>query len=322
MATYEYAFGPVPSRRLGKSLGINNIPAKTCSYACVYCQVGGTTRMQADPLHCYPPEEICAEVERRVAKVQAAEEKIDYLAFVPDGEPTLDLNLGEAIHRLRALEIPIGVITNSSLLWREDVRETLAGADWVSVKIDAVDEKIWRKVNRPHKALQLEAILEGVTAFAERFAGKLVTETMLVGGVNDREESLRGIADFLGRLHPRTAYLSIPTRPPAVGWVKCPDETSLNRAFQIVSERVEWVECLIGYEGNAFAYSGDIEKDLLSVTAVHPMREEAVEKLLAQAAASGEVVEKLLACGDLLKTIYNGHAFYVRRFRKHINASD
>ena len=317
MAVQEYAFGPVPSRRLGQSLGINNIPAKTCSYACIYCQVDGATRMKADRLICYRPEDIFDAAQRRVAKVLSASEGIDYLAFVPDGEPTLDISLGETIERLRTLGLSIAVITNSSLLWREDVRAELAGANWVSVKIDAVEEKIWRKVNRPHKALKLETILEGVTAFANRFAGKLVTETMLVGGVNDQTEALYGLADFLGRLNPQTAYLSIPTRPPAVSWVRCPDEASLNQAFQIVSEKVGHVEYLIGYEGNAFAYSGDIEKDLLSVTAVHPMREEAVESLLFRAAAPREVVEKLLASGELQKTIYNGHAFYVRSFRKH-----
>lgn len=321
MAAHEYAFGPVPSRRLGRSLGINNIPAKTCSYACIYCQVGGTTRMQADRLTCYQPEDIFGAVQGRVEKVRAASEQIDYLAFVPDGEPTLDINLGETIHWLRGIGLSIGVITNSSLLWREDVREELAGANWVSLKIDAVAEKVWRKVNRPHKELRLSTILEGVTAFANRFSGKLVTETMLVGGVNDQVEDLCGLADFLGRLDPQAAYLSIPTRPPAVGWVRCPDEAILNRAFQIVSEKVRSVEYLIGYEGDAFAYSGDIEEDLLSVTAVHPMREEAVESLLFRAAASREVVEKLLASGDLLKTIYNGHAFYVRNFRKRIKAS-
>ena len=315
MAVHEYTFGPVPSRRLGQSLGINNIPAKTCSYDCVYCQVGGTTRMQADRCHCYRAEEIFLEVQRRIDKLRATSQKIDYLTFVPEGEPTLDMNLGEAIERLRLLEIPIGVITNSSLMWREDVKETLCKADWVSVKIDTVEEKLWRKVNRPHKKLIMEAILEGMVVFADKFSGRLVTETMLIAGVNDREESICRIADFLGRMQPQIAYLSIPTRPPAVRWVRSPDEMHLNRAFQIVSQKVKRAEYLIGYEGNAFAFTGDIEKDLLSITAVHPMRRDAVESLLSRASASHEVVEKLLSGGLLVKTHHNGHDYFLRRLK-------
>lgn len=316
MAGHDIVFGPVPSRRLGQSLGINNIPAKTCSYACVYCQVGGTTRMAVDRLQHFSPEEISAAVRGRIDNVRAGSQAIDFLTFVPDGEPTLDLNLRETIRRLKTLGIPIGVITNSSLLWRGEVRETLAGADWVSVKIDAVEEKVWRKVNRPHQTLHLDTVLKGVAAFADEFDGTLVTETMLVGGVNDHEKSMLGVSDVLAQVNPRVAYLSVPTRPPAVGWVHTPSEANLNRAFQIVSAKVRRAEVLVGYEGNAFACTGDIKRDLLSITAVHPMREEAVEALLAQSDASWQVVERLLASGDLIRTTYNEYAYYIRRFKR------
>ena len=309
------AFGPVPSRRLGRSLGINNIPPKVCTYACIYCQVGRTTEMTIERRTFYDPGEIVRDVREKVEKSREAAEPIDYLTFVPDGEPTLDANLGREIELLKPSGIPIAVISNSSLLSREDVKGDLVGADWVSLKVDSVDEKAWRRVNRPHGRLELASMLEGAMAFAQTFGGELVTETMLVAGVNDSEEQLRGVADFLGRLRPDTAYLSIPTRPPAEEWARAPDEESLNRAYQLLSEKVERVEYLIGYEGDAFACTGDVESDLLSITAVHPMREDAVSTFLARAGAGWEVVDRLGAAGQLTRAEYEGHAFYVRRLR-------
>ena len=163
----RYSYGPVPSRRLGKSLGINNIPAKVCTYSCVYCQVGRTTRMLNDRSTFFEPEDIFRDVQRRLTEAKEASERVDYLTFVPDGEPTLDMNLGPEIMLLRELKVPVGVITNSSLLWRDDVKEDLAKADWVSLKIDAVQEVAWRRINRPHKGILLPTVLDGDTGFCQ-----------------------------------------------------------------------------------------------------------------------------------------------------------
>ena len=307
------AFGPVPSRRLGKSLGINNIPPKICTYACVYCQLGPTIKMQVDRQPFYEPEKLLEDVQRKVADARAQGETIDYLTFVPDGEPTLDANLGREIALLAPLGIKIAVISNTSLIWREDVRAALAQADWVSLKTDAVSEDVWRRVNRPHGKLDLAAIHEGMLEFACHFDGALMTETMLVTGVNDGEEELRQVADFLARLQPDRAYLAIPTRPPAEPWAQPPEESVINRAYQVLSERVEHVEYLIGYEGNAFAFTGDVEDDLLSITSVHPMREDAVDEFLARAEADWDVVHRLVAEEKLVETSYGDHRFYLRK---------
>ena len=307
------AFGPVPSRRLGRSLGINNIPPKVCTYSCVYCQVGRTSEMAVERRRFYDPEEIAQEVQEKVRQATEAGETIDYLTFVPDGEPTLDVHLGREIELLRPLGIPIAVITNASLLWREDVRAELSQVDWVSLKVDAVNESVWRQVDRPRRSLRLSAILEGALTFAGTYPGTLVTETMLVQGVNDGEGCLREVAAFLARLQPDIAYLSIPTRPPAEKWVHVPGEGALNRAYQILGEKAKQVEYLIGYEGNAFASTGNLEADLLSITAVHPMREDAVNELLARAGAGWPAVRALVAQGQLVETVYGGHTFYLRR---------
>ena len=264
----------------------------------------------------YQPEEIFCDVQERLAKTKTAAEKVDYLAFVPDGEPTLDIHLFDELTMMKSLGIPVGVITNGSLLWRDDVREALAGADWISLKIDAVEERIWRRIDRPHKTLKLSSILTGMGEFAGAFSGKLVTETMLIEDINDSEPCLAEIAEFIKSLKPSAAYLSIPTRPPALQRVCAPDEETVNRAYRIFADRLEHVEYLIGYEGDAFAFTGDIQKDLLSITAVHPMRREAVDALIAKAGTSWAIVEKLLANGELAEARHDGHLFYLRKFSK------
>jgi wyosine [tRNA(Phe)-imidazoG37] synthetase (radical SAM superfamily) len=310
------AFGPVPSRRLGRSLGINNIPPKSCTYACVYCQLGRTTRMLTDRQSFYAPEMILHAVQDQVEKAREAGESIDYLAFVPDGEPTLDINLGRHIALLDSLHLPIAVITNASLIWQESVREDLSGADWVSLKVDAVEEAVWRQVDRPYKGLDLPSILQGALDFAIVYEGELVTETMLVAGVNDAESQLGALAEWLARLKPARAYLSTPTRPPAEKWVQSPSEEVINRAYQMLGGMPAHVEYLIGYEGNAFAFTGDAEQDLLSITAVHPMRGDAVEAFLARAGAGWSLVERLVAQDQLVEAAYGAHKFYVRRLGK------
>ena len=307
------AFGPVPSRRLGRSLGINNIPPKICTYSCIYCQLGRTMKMQVKRRAFYEPEEILQDVHNKVEKTRETGEAIDYLTFVSDGEPTLDINLGREIERLRPLGIKIAVITNGSLIGREDVREDLLGADWVSLKMDSTRREIWRKIDRPHGTLRLTSILDGALEFAQAFRGELVTETMLVEGVNDDDDHIREVAGFLARLRPAIAYLAIPTRPPAEEWVRPPGEEVINRAYQIFSEKVDRVEYLIGYEGNAFAFTGDVEEDLLSITSVHPMREDAVSEFLARAGADWSVVHRLIAQDQLVESKYDGLTFYMRR---------
>jgi len=308
------AFGPVPSRRLGRSLGINNIPPKVCTYSCVYCQLGKTHKMQIERRPFYETSDIYKDVKTQVKKVLGKGESIDYLAFVPDGEPTLDINLGCEIDRLKNLGIKIGVITNGSLIFRDDVKEDLTKADWVSLKLDSIWKTGWRKINRPHRNLDLGLILREMLDFSKIFPGELVTETMLVQGINIDAGILKEMAEFVCELNPAKAYLAIPTRPPVENWVRSPAPEEVNIAFQVFREKLEQLEYLIGYEGNAFAFTGSAEEDLLSITAVHPMRRSAVSDFLKKAAADWSVVHKMIAQGNLVETMYEGQKFYLRNF--------
>jgi wyosine [tRNA(Phe)-imidazoG37] synthetase (radical SAM superfamily) len=305
-------FGPIPSRRLGRSLGINNIPPKSCSYSCTYCQVGAVATTEIKRRGFYAPEYLFKLVNERVVQARERGEIIDYLSFVPEGEPTLDTHLGDTIELLRPLGIKIAIISNGSLIWREEIRETLKKLDWVCLKVDTVTETLWHRLNKSHGNLKLAKILDGMLTFAQEFTGTLATDTMLVKGVNVGEESAYGVADFLGQLKPDKAYLLIPTRPPAESDVSAPSEEEVNRFYQIVSRKVPTVECLGHYEGNAFASTGNVASDLLSITAVHPMREEAVRELLANNRADWSIVQLLLKEGKLKETVYQGNKFYVR----------
>ena len=310
----DIIFGPVPSRRLGRSLGINNIPPKTCTYSCVYCQLGRTGKMRIRREAFYQPSDVAALVSEKIEQVRKVGEGIDYLAFVPDGEPTLDLHLGATIDLLKPIGVPVAVISNASLIDDPQVQTDLARADWVSLKVDAVAEKVWRRIDRPHGSLRLDSILGGMLSFRSRYKGTLVTETMLIEGLNDDAKSNEETAAFLAKLHPDRAYISIPTRPPAEKTVRAADAGRVNRTFQIFSDRVPEVELLIGYEGNAFASNGDPRADILSITAVHPMREDAVDALLARAQAQRSVLEEMLEAQEITVSDFNGKKFYLRKF--------
>ena len=309
----KLSFGPVPSRRLGKSLGINNIPPKICSYACVYCQLGKTLHNQIERTTFYDPKDLFSSVEKRLQASVGKNETVDYLAFVPDGEPTLDIHLGEEIGLLRALGIKIAVISNASLIWDEEVRKELCKADWVSLKIDAATPSVWHKVNHPNKNLDLKAIQKGMIEFGSQFQGFYATETMLVAGINDSKEELNAIASMLQSIKPAKSYISIPTRPPAEEWVKPPKEEVLAMAYQIFTEYDLDTELLIGYEGNAFAFTQDPKSDILSITAVHPMRKEAVEAFLNKADSSWSIIDDLIREGKLLELKFDEHVYYARK---------
>jgi len=312
---HHIAFGPVPSRRLGQSLGINNVTAKACSYSCVYCQVGPTTEKLISPQPFFSPAQIYQAVAARVGRVRERGLAVDYLSFVPDGEPTLDGRLGDSIQALRELGIPIAVISNGTLLWREDVRACLQQADLVSVKVDSVLEHSWRRINLPHPELSLQTVLRGIRDFAAGYAGDLITDTMLIAGVNDDVATLSETAAFVAEIAPRTAYLAVPTRPTTVKGVLGTDEAGLIRAHEIFAARLASVELLTGHEVGEFAHTGDARADLLAITAVHPMREADVRQLLADDGADWPLVEALVAEGVLRPAEYGGERFYLRPVR-------
>jgi wyosine [tRNA(Phe)-imidazoG37] synthetase (radical SAM superfamily) len=311
------SFGPVPSRRLGKSLGINNIIApKTCSYGCVYCQVGLTNRRSIKRDTFFEPEIIYKNVIRHL-RILKQDNYPDYITIVSNGEPTLDINLGKTIKLLKKTDIPVAVITNASLLSDESVREDLQPADWISLKVDAADKMTWAKINRPDKKLDFNNYLRNIILFSGQYTGHLNTESMIIDRLNDSPEHLTRLAGIIRKINPQRAYLSVPVRPPAEKWVKMPDTEKLNIAWQILEKHFISTELLTGFEGSETGSTGNIYEDILNIASVHPLREDTLLKLLEKDNADFHVVESLMKQKLIRSTLYEGKRFFLREY--HLN---
>ena len=211
----KYVFGPVPSRRLGQSLGIDTIPLKTCNWNCVYCQLGRTVPLTNERREYFPRDEIIDEVKQALATHKPGE--IDWVTFVGSGEPVLHSSIGWLLRRVKGLtDLSVAVITNGSLLYLPEVREELAAADAVLPTLDAGNARLYRKINRPHPDIIFERLVDGLVAFRKEYQGKLWVEIMLVRGLNDTEESLREIVAVLERVQPDEVHINLPTRPQPV----------------------------------------------------------------------------------------------------------
>lgn len=309
------SFGPIPSRRLGKSLGINNITTpKTCSYSCIYCQVGLTHQLSASRSTFYEPSVIFDEVQKHLAMLAPAD-KPDFLTFVSNGEPTLDIHLGAIIKKLKVLKIPIAVITNASLLNMEQVRDDLMWADWVSVKIDAGTESDWKMINRPIPSVHFADYVEGLLAFSTAYKGTLVAETMLVAGVNDSVEQVLQTIGLVSKVHPAIAYITIPTRPPAVRSVLPPCGSIINEAYQLFLENGIKTELILGFEGTNTGFTGNALEDIINICSVHPIREDTMQELLRKNHADPSILETLMHNAYIEKMEYKSNSFYIWKFR-------
>jgi wyosine [tRNA(Phe)-imidazoG37] synthetase (radical SAM superfamily) len=300
----NYVFGPVPSRRLGQSLGIDTIPLKTCNWNCVYCQLGRTMPLTNERREYVPAEDILLEVEQ-VLKSRANGE-IDWVTFVGSGEPTLHRDLGWLIRQIKTLtDKPIAVITNGSLLYMPQLRRELSVADAVLPTLDAGTAKLYRKINRPHAQVTFERLVDGLVAFREGYQGKLWVEVMLVRGLNDTSQALHEIAKVLQRIKPDAVHINLPTRPPSETWVQPPDEEGLMRAISILGNIAEVVHPAEG----SFDLSGyeNVVDAVIGIITRHPMRQDELERTLSRW-SSGQVNETL---ADL---VVSGRAQIVERY--------
>jgi wyosine [tRNA(Phe)-imidazoG37] synthetase (radical SAM superfamily) len=275
----KYVFGPVPSRRLGQSLGIDTIPLKTCNWNCVYCQLGRTQPVTNERKQYYPPEEIVAEVQEALQAHQPGE--IDWVTFVGSGEPLLHSSTGWLIRQVKQMtDLPVAVITNGSLLYLPEVREELSVADAVLPTLDAGTAALYRQINRPHAEITYARLVDGLIAFRDEYQGKLWVEVMLVRDLNDSPEALGDIAEVLKRVRPDAVHINLPTRPPVETWVLPPTNESLMQALAILGHVAEVVHPAEG----SFDLSGydDPIDAILTIITRHPMREAELERALSR----------------------------------------
>ena len=292
----HYVFGPVPSRRLGRSLGIDTIPLKTCNWNCVYCQLGRSEPLVNERKEYIPRQDILAEVEEVLARL--GPDAMDWVTFVGSGEPTLHAGIGWLIREVKKrTPAPVAVITNGSLLYLPEVREELAAADAVMPTLDAGEPALYRQINRPWPELTFERLVEGLRAFRDVYEGQLWVEVMLVRGMNDGEEALQALARTLRPIRPDQIHILLPVRPPAETWVQPADEAGVLRALALLGD----VAPVLHPQGKPLNLSGfDRPLDaILEVIARHPLREDhirqalpgwsdaEIDRLLADLAASG-----------------------------------
>ncbi len=301
-----YTYGPVPSRRLGRSLGVSPIPPKTCSYSCVYCQLGRTDRLTPQRASFFPKEDIFSEI-----KDQLASSEVDFITFVGDGEPTLSADLGWLIQMCKKHSSkPIAVITNGSLLHRQDVRSDLREADVVLPTLDAGNEEIFKRINRPHGEISFDTMLQGQVDFRREFNGQIWLEVMLVHGLNDTEEALKDISKAVKQINPDRIYITTPIRPPAEAWVKPPRPEGIIRAQEILGKTFTIAENESGGFGlESFTNAKDA---IIEIGSRHPLRQEQALEIEIIFSEPG-TLEKLLEEQELVRIPYNETEYLLPR---------
>jgi len=280
---FKYVYGPVPSRRLGESLGISPIPFKTCDYSCVYCQLGRTTKLTVERKEYFPLEDIIDELKENVKLFS-----FDTVTIVGEGEPTLYSRIGDLIASIKELTTKkCAVITNGSLLWNKDVRKELMKADIVLPSLDAWDEKSFKKINRPHGSLNFEKVVEGMITFRKEYKGEIWLEVMLVSGLNDSDENLLKIANWIEKIKPDRVYINVPVRPPTESWVKIPDMSRIRKAEKILKG------VFMGKipQGEFYSSLEDTLDAIMSIIRRHPM---SYNEITSFSKERGENVEEVL----------------------------
>ena len=305
----KYVYGPVPSRRLGSSLGIDPIPSKTCNFQCIYCQLGKTTNFTNERREFYLKEEIYKEMEEAIKQNK---ENFDYITFVGSGEPTLYKSLGKLILKAKKFSSkPICVITNGALLYSPEVRKELVIADVVLPSLDAGDEKLFVKINRPHPSIEYEKMIQGYIDFRKEYNGKFWIEIMLMKGINDSKEELVKIKNKLDLIKPDRIDINVPIRPPAESWVQIPDKNIIPILNDVFGEynNINFPE-----QGIFSVFSSNFERELKILLERHPMRQEQIFETFSSKKFNEQDVllelNTLALQNRIKKVIYNNQTFW------------
>lgn len=268
-------FGPVPSRRLGRSLGVDLLPLKTCTYNCVYCQLGPTTRTTIKRRRIHRVEALLKAISESLVRNPG----VDALTLSGSGEPTLHMGLDRVISAMKStFALPVAVLTNGSLLTRRQVRDELKQADIVLPSMDAWTDEMFRRINRPHPTLEIEAVLKGIEAFRRVFNGQLWLEVVFVEGINDSGHDFPGLLRWIDRIRPERVQINTVVRPPAESWARPAGQPKLEEVRSAIGSIAEIIA----------PFRGDAER-----TRLEGLEEQIVEMVNRRPVAAEDLIDVL-----------------------------
>ena len=303
----KYIFGPVPSRRLRRSLGIDLIPYKTCTFDCIYCDLGRTTHKTTSRQSYVVSEEIQKELE---LSLSVLDKKPDYITLSGSGEPTLNTNIGEIICKIKEItSTPVAVLTNGSLLSMDEVREDLSEADAVLPSLDAITSALFEYINRPYSSIKIEEIISGLIQFRKQYRGQIWLEILFCRGVNDGKEEIEKLKEVIERIEPDRIQLNTPVRPPAEDFAFPLTLAQLEEIRERLGDKAEIISEFAAPLGEEFNSVKDTE--ILNLIKRRPCTTEDISKALGL--HLDEVVkylEKLVKEGVVHYRMYEHHCYY------------
>jgi wyosine [tRNA(Phe)-imidazoG37] synthetase (radical SAM superfamily) len=306
--TSTHIFGPVPSRRLGLSLGIDLLPVKTCTYDCLYCQVGKTTRKETRTASFVPVQEVLKELEQKLLQVSP-----DFITLSGSGEPTLHSGIGQIISGVKKRTgARIAVLTNGSLLWRDRVRKGIFGADLIMPTLCSAFEETFRAIHKPARNLHLERIVEGMKRLRSGFKGEMSLEVMLLRGFNDTERELVALRRLIGEIRPDRIQLNTVVRPPADASAMPLDSARMEEIKTFFGSAAEVISPIASAGGGVSGPPAD--SAVLEMARRRPVRVPDVAHALNRPAAEAQaVLNALVANGSLKSGEHAGETYYYYR---------
>ena len=307
MKAYRHLYGPVPSRRLGRSLGIDLVPKKICTYDCIYCQIGNTTEKTLVRKEYVPVREILEEVGRFLKEEHSS---IDHLSLAGSGEPTLHSKIRSIIEGLKKItSIPLAVITNGFLLWEPEVREDLLQADIVLPSLDAVSQEVFMRINRPRSGFSIEKVIKGMVGFRKVYKGQIWLEMLFCKGVNNSKEELLGMKKAIDRIHPDRIHLNTVVRPPSEKWAAPLSQKKMEEIRAFFGEKVSIISAFDRHP--SFISGKDIKEEVLKILERRPLSLSDLSKGMGIPQNElDEYIESLVQAGKIQARIFGGSIYY------------
>ena len=303
--SYKYLFGPVPSRRLGRSLGVDLVPYKTCSFDCIFCQLGRTTNKTVTRKEYVPVSDVLAELENRLS----ANTSIDYITLSGSGEPTLHSEFGQVIEFVRNnTRIPAALLTNSSLLTDPDVRAQASTADIIKASFSAWDQTSLKEINRPHPDVKFEQILEGLQLLRQQFSGEIRLEVFLVWGTNTTQRAVQNIAEQVKNIAPDRIQLNTTSRPPCEQYAYALPQDQMLQLAELFDPTAE---VIAEYTSESNAGGQTNQREILHMLQRRPCTIDDICRVFGiHRNEALKYVGKLLRTGDVKKNEKKGTSYY------------